>query len=451
MDKTTEKIAKYAASLTTKDITQGALHAVKRSLVDSVGCALGAFAAEPVKVGRRLASRVSSTMPASLLGTSIKTSPEMAAFVNSTMIRYLDFSDDYLRNDGPHPSDNIGGVLAVAEAMHADGKTLACGITLAYELACNLVDTAQFCYRGWDYTTETSVGSALGAAKILGCSKEQMANAIALAIAPNIALWQTRQGGLSMWKGCAGPNGSRNGVFATLLASEGMTGPDEVIEGPCGLWNQVTGKFKLDPFGGGERRFKIEGTYFKYRPVMYTVLLPIETALAIRERIDLDNIESIKLYLDYFSMKSPKPDAAKWDPQTRETADHSIPYLTGAALVDGEISEKTYTPERYRDPYILSVVQKITIEEDPQYSKEWPETFNCRIEVTDKSGKKTIQHCINPKGHPANTMSDAEIEDKFLRLVEHTLTPKQAKNVLDVMWNLEKVKDVGQILDAVVI
>jgi 2-methylcitrate dehydratase len=390
-------------------------------------------------------------MPATLIGTSIKTSPEWAAFVNSCMIRYLDFNDDYLRNDGPHPSDTIGGVLAIAEANHADGKALACGITLAYELDCNLVDTAQFCFRGWDYTTETTLGVALGAAKILGCNKEQMANAIALAIAPNISLWQTRQGGLSMWKGCAGPNGSRNGAFAALLASEGMTGPDEIFEGVNGLWNQVTGKFKLDPFGGGGRPFKIEGTYFKYRPVMYTVLLPIETAITIRDKIDLDNIESIKLFLDDFSLKSPKPDAAKWDPQTRESADHSIPYLTGAVLVDGEITEKTYTPERYRDPYILSIVKKITIEEDPQYSKEWPDTFNCRIEVTDKQGKKVIQHNINPKGHPANPMSDAEIEEKFLRLVERTLTPKQARNALDIMWNLEKVKDVSQILESVLV
>ena len=218
MDKTADKISTYAASFTPSDVTPEALHAVKRSLIDSIGCALGAFSAEPVKIARRLASRVSSNMPASVLGTLIKTSPEMATFVNGTMIRYLDFSDDYINKDGPHPSDNISAVLAICEALHADGKSLACGITLAYEIVDRLVDSTTFRGRGWDYVTEHAIGSALGAGKVLGLSKEQMAQALALAIAPNISLGQTRTGELSMWKGCAGPNAARNGVFVALLA-----------------------------------------------------------------------------------------------------------------------------------------------------------------------------------------------------------------------------------------
>jgi 2-methylcitrate dehydratase len=134
MDQTVERIAAYAASLTYPDLNPKAVHAVKRSLIDSVGCAIGAFSAEPVKIARRVASRVSSNMPASLLGTTIKTSPEMAAFVNGLMVRYLDFNDDYLNKDGPHPSDNIGALLGLCEALHKDGKSLACGIALAYEI-----------------------------------------------------------------------------------------------------------------------------------------------------------------------------------------------------------------------------------------------------------------------------------------------------------------------------
>jgi len=450
MDQTVNKMSSYAAALTNSDLTPEALHAVKRSLVDTVGCALGAYAAEPVKIGRRLASRVTSAEPATLFGTATRTSPEMAAFVNGVMVRYLDFNDDYLNKDGPHPSDNIPAILAICESRHADGRTLARGITLAYEMVDQLVDVADFNFRGWDYVTETAVGTAMGAGNILGLSKEQMAHALALAIAPNIGLWQTRVGELSMWKGCAGPNAARNGLFAALLASEGLTGPNQIIEGRCGLWNQVTGRFELGPFGGNGRPFKIEETFFKYRPVMYTILLPVETAFSLRSKVDIEESDHIKVYLDAFCIGS-SSGPEKYDPHTRETADHSIPYLTVAALVDGEITEKTYLPERYRNPHILSLLKRFTMEEDPQFTREWPKTFNCRIEVTSKSGQRWVEHLKNPKGHPANPMTDREIEDKFLRLTHNVFTSRQAQHVLDLLWHVEKVEDVRCIVEAVMI
>jgi 2-methylcitrate dehydratase len=386
-------------------------------------------------------------MPATLLGTTIRTTPEMAAFVNGIMVRYLDFNDDYINKDGPHPSDNIPAILAIAEALHTDGKSLACGITLTYEIIDNLVDRAEFSSRGWDYVTESSIGSALGVGKILGFPKEKMAQAMALAIVSNIGLRQTRTGELSMWKGCAGPNGARNGLFAALLAWEGMTGPNQIIEGPCGLWNQVTGRFDLGPFGGKGHPFKIEETFFKSSPMMYTVLLPVETALELRDKVDINEIDSIRIVLDGFSWFTSKH-PEKWDPHTRETADHSIPYLVVAALVDGEISDKTYTPERYRDPQILALLNKVKMEEDPEYTRQFPKTFNCFIEVIGKSGQRWTQHRKNPKGHPANPMSDGEIEEKFLSLTRDTLNPEQARNGLELLWHLEELEDVGKILDA---
>jgi 2-methylcitrate dehydratase len=447
MDQTTELISSYAANLSYSDLTPEAIHAVKRSVIDSLGCALGATTAEPVRIAKRLASRVSSTMPATLLGTSIKTTPEMAAFVNGIMVRYLDYSDDYINKDGPHPSDNIPAVLAIAEALHADGNSLVCATTLTYEIIGHLVDRAEFSSRGWDYVTESSIGSALGVGKILGLPREKMAQAIALAIAPNISPRQTRTGELSMWKGCAGPNAARNGLFAALLAWEGMTGPNQIIEGPCGLWTQVTGPFDLKPFGGKGRPFKIEKTFYKPKPMMYTVLLPVETALELRNKVDIDEIESIRIVLDGFSRFTSKH-PEKWDPHTRETADHSIPFLIVAALLDGDISDKTYTSMRYRDPEILALLKKVTLEEDPEYTRQFPQTFNCRLEVMGKSGQKWTHYRKNPKGHPGNPMSDEEIVEKFLILVGDTLTPQQAQNVLELLWHLEELEDVGQIFAA---
>lgn len=458
MDKTQDKISTYAANLSVKDITPQALHAVKRSLVDSIGCALGAFSADTAQVVRRVASRVSSTTPATLIGTSTKTSPDLAAFANGTMVRYLDYSDDYVKKDGPHPSDSLPAVLATAESLHADGMTFACGLTLAYEIIDRLVDSADFMFRGYDYAPEHSIGSALGCGKVMGLSKVQMGHALSLAIVPNIALGQTRKGHVSMWKACAGPNAARNGLFAAMLASEGLAGPNDPIEGPFGLMNKVTGPFELRPFGGNGRPFEIEETFFKYRQVVYSALLPVEIAIELHGKVDIDNIESITIFLHRrpVGTKESPEDPEKWDPKTRETADHSVPYCVVAALADGQITRDTFAPEHFRSPRLLALLKKVQVREDPEYSRVFYDTevtaeYHARLEIVEKSGKKTVQHKMNPKGHPGNPMSDAEINSKFMELTAAALEPAQAKAALDIMWHLEDVKDMGQIPESVVI
>lgn len=451
MDKTADLISEYAASLTITDLTPEALHAVKRSLVDSVGCALGAFFGDPIKIARRLAEKMSGTsagLSSSVFGTRLQVQPDMAAFVNGFMIRYLDFNDDDIsKESGPHPSDMIGAILSITDAIHANGSDLALGITIAYEIMGQIVDRAKRRSTGWDYGYQHAMGASMGAARVLGLSKEQMMHALSLAITPNISLLRTRMGQLSMWKAGAGCAGGRNGLFAAMLAMEGMTGPSEPIEGRNGLWDKVTEPFGLDPFGGNGQRFKIEDTFFKPRPIMYPSLLIVETALEMRDKVDINTVESIKLNPPWFLQDEP----GYWDPQTRETADHSQPYALVAALVYGEISHETFTPEHFRNPIVLDLLKKLTMETHPKYETDFPETFHCRIEITDKSGEKYVQERKNNVGHPANPMSDKAIEEKFCELTEKVLTKKQTKTALDLMWNIEKLDDVGKIFETIVI
>lgn len=446
-DATVELISEYAAHLNFGHVRPEAVHAVKRSLIDSIGCALAAHAAEPVAIARRIAARTQSTAPATLLGTAIKTSPEMAAFVNGSMVRYLDFNDDYLNNDGPHPSDNIAAVLAMCEAANGSGKDLVRGIALAYEMVGQLVDHATFKFKGWDYVTETTIGTALACGNILRLSMDQMRQCLALAIAPNIALFQNRAGELSMWKACAGPNAARNGVFAAQLAAEGMTGPNFVIEGKFGLWNQVTGPFKLGAFGGTEQPFKVERTFFKPKPMMYTGMLAVEIALALRDQVDVGEIDAIRIFLDRFCISSSNG-KERFDPQTRETADHSIPYLVVAALIDGEISDRSFTPERFRGEKALALLRTVTVAEDPEYTAQWPDPFNCRIEITNRQGRVVSRHGINPKGHPSNPMSDGELDAKFLELAGSVLGRGRASEALQLLWRIEEAESISGIFDA---
>jgi 2-methylcitrate dehydratase len=285
----------------------------------------------------------------------------------------------------------------------------------------------------------------------MGLSSDQLANAVGLAVVANICLRETRTGHISNWKGFAGPNGSRSGVYSALLAQEGITGPPKPFEGRAGFMKQLNTPFELGALGGGEIPFKVEGTFFKYIPVRYEIQLPILVALEIRQRISLSDVVTIRVHVEKKNALDRNQSPEPWNPTSRETADHSGPYLIGAALVDGGISEKTFTAQRYRAPEIIELIQKISLVEDPQYTAAFPRAFNCRFEVLLKSGEVVTVHRTNPKGHPANPMSDQELEAKFLKQVENIIPSQQSRKLLDTLWTLERLNRISELFPLMVV
>jgi 2-methylcitrate dehydratase len=447
MDATAEKFIRFTTDIAYEDLSEGAIHAAKRSIVDSVGCAIGAFQEQPCIALRSYASQTTATSGATIFGTKSKTSPEVAALVNGTMIRYLDFSDDYFGGKGltgPHPSDNIGGVLAIAESIGGSAKEFLLGVVVAYEACGQLAAQVDLGPRaGWDYPVLHAVGSALGAAKVLHLSADQTLQALGMAVIPNNGLRETRHGEISNWKGIAGPNGSRNGIFSSLLAKEGITGPPAPFEGLAGFMKVVSGPFEVDSFGSKDTRYRVEDTFLKALPVRYTLQLPIWMALELRGLVGPDEVESVTVYLSARDVFDREKHPALWNPRSRETADHSGPYLIGAAMIDGKINAQTFTEERFRDAEILRFTQKISMLEDPGYTAIYPSTFKSRFEVTLTSGEVRIIERENPKGHPANPMSDEEIELKFYKLVDGIIPQDQATELLRRLWQLEDLEDLS--------
>ena len=281
MDRTTEMLASYACRLSYEDLGPKTVHQVKRTLVDTLGCAMGGFVSEPAKIARGMASTVTSTTPARVLGTTEYTSPDMAGFANGVMVRYLDCNDSYFSPGGGHPSDMIPAVLAVADPMVADGRTVVTAIALAYEVFCRLSDVVVAGNLGWDQGMFSVIGAACGAGKVLGLDQERMANAISLAITPSLPLAVTRSGELSMWKGCATAAATRSAIFAVTLAAEGMNGPQEPFDGKRGLWEQAVGKpveIPAFPLGGSrsdDDPFRITQTIVKSYPSQIHTQAPI--------------------------------------------------------------------------------------------------------------------------------------------------------------------------------
>jgi 2-methylcitrate dehydratase len=450
MDPTTEYLSDYVCKLTYEDLSPEATHQVKRTLIDSLGCAVGAFDSEPASIARRMASRVQGSPPARILCTSQETSADMAAFANTCLVRYLDCNDAYAARGTGHPSDMIPGVLAVAGSHRMHGRAVITAITAAYEVFCRLADEVP--PKGWDQGMFVAIGATCGIGMILGLDRKAMGNAISIAISTGVPLGATRIGELSMWKGCATAAAVRTGVFAAELAAEGMTGPGNPFEGRNGLWQSLEIETpKWQQFGGGAEPFRITGTSFKAYPSVIHTQGPIGLVLELRQRVGTAEIESVKLATYFEAVRRTATEAEKWDPKTRETADHSIPYLVAAAFQDGGVTPATFAPSRIQDPTLRSLIKKLTVVEEPEFTRRYPAESCSRIEVTTMDGRRVVAETSHPKGHYRNPLTDREVEEKFRGLASGALGVEGSSQVLAEVWDLENCSTLDKLFESLVI
>ncbi len=443
------RLAEYAHGLRFEDLDPATVHEVRRRLIDSLACAAGAWQAAPVQVARRLATRVRSEPGATFLGGGHATSPDLAAFVNGILFRYLDYNDTYLSKEPAHPSDNFAAVLAAGEAAGANGRQLIVAAVLAYEIQCRLCDAASIRARGWDHVTYGAFSTAAAAAKLFGLGVDGIEQALNLAGTPNVALRQTRAGELSEWKGCAFANAARNGVFAAMLAAEGLTGASPIFEGEMGFWKQVSGPFQLAPLGGepGSDGFMIRRTSIKFWPAEYHSQSAIHAALELRGTIpDVDSIASIDIHSFDAAVDIIGKDPEKWQPRTRETADHSLPYCTAVALREGNVTLDSFDEQHLNDPALLSLVAKIRIHRDAALTARYPRGIPNRIMVTLADGSVRTAENEFPRGHDQNPMTDAEVEEKWRRMSAPLLDAGRQSEVLKNCWQLESVVRPGELL-----
>lgn len=449
MDKTTEKLARYATSLRYEDLTPAAVHTAKRLLIDAIACTIGGYHSQPAAVARSLAAQTSGKPPARVLGSGMFTSMEAATFANSVMLRYLDFNDTYTSIGEGHPSDALPAILAVAEGYKADGPQTLLAMVTAYEIYNALCDATSLRDKGWDHGYFVVFAATIGAGKLLGLDMSRMGNAIALASAPNVPTRQTRSGELSMWKGCACAAAARAGVFAALLAKEGMSGPTEAFEGRHGVFEQVTRPFELPALGGDRRGFGVERTGIKYFPTEYHSQIPLELILRLRERVAPEDVEQVHVETYHLAYSEIGSEPQKWDPKTRETADHSLPYMLAAALQDGCISLATFDMERIRNPGLRPLMNRIKVSENPEFTGAFPRAMTNRIEIVTKTGQRLIEHGRYPKGHFENPMSDAEVETKYRGLCHERLSEERSESLLSALWGLDREGEIGKVLELV--
>ncbi|MCS7117734.1 MAG: MmgE/PrpD family protein [Thaumarchaeota archaeon] len=445
-----ERIADYVTSLEFKDLVPELRREVSRRVVDSLATMYGAAYAEPVVVARKVAEKFKTVQGSSLLLSGQKVSPDMAAFANGVAVRYLDFNDTYLSKEALHPSDMIPGLIALGESVGASGRDLVTSVVAAYEVALALADTVTLRDRGYDHVANIAFGAAAGAAKLLELDHGRTVQAVNIAGVNAAALRQTRAGELSMWKGCAAAYAARHGVFAAMLASEGMTGPSPIFEGEMGFWKVVAGTFPNVPsFGGMDGEpFRTHMTSIKRWPVEYHSMSAVEAAIELRRELaDVSNVRSVEIFTFTVSHKIIVKDPEKWKPKTRETADHSLPYITARTLIDGDIWVDSYTDEKLNDPKVLELLAKTRVEVDPKYDEIYPSAVPNRVVLKTLDGRTLSKEVVYPIGHYRNPISDGQLVEKFKRLVNPVLGVERSEQLLRVATSVENVRSVSELTE----
>jgi 2-methylcitrate dehydratase len=337
----------------------------------------------------------------------------------------------------------------VAEGERASASELLTAIVIAYEVNCRLVDALDISKRGWDPSVFGLPAVALAAGRLMKLSPDQLTQAVNIAINDHVPLAQTRVGALSDWKGIAAAEAGRNAVFAARLARAGVTGPAPIFEGQSGFFAQVSGPavVDVDAFGRQGTQFRLHKCSLKpYPAVIYTQTAVVAGIEVAKEAGSLDRIASIDIATTARGFQRTGSEPEKWSPKTRETADHSLPYVTARAMFDGTITNDSFAPQKFRDPAVLAFMQKIKVAEDPALTARGGGAVPTRVTATLTDGRKISREVDYAPGFAERPMSRADVEAKFRGNVGKRWPAKQTDDVLKALWDLDRAKSLALLL-----
>lgn len=442
-----EDIARWLVELRYEDLPANVIAAAKRVTLDSLGCVLGALDAEPVRDARKVIALQGGNPQATIIGVGGKAACDQAAFVNAMALRYLDYNDYIALGRPHHGSMNVAPALAAAEMQQASGKDFLLGLVAGYELEVRLRDAiAAREPEGWDRASIVAqYSSAAAAGKLLRLDAAKLANALAIAGSNANVLSEVRRGAeMTPAKGSAEPMAVRNGVFAALLAREGLTYPLTMLDGEYGFGKMVAA---LDQpvLRNRTGEFQILKSCIKLWPCVGTAQAPIAAALEIRKQQPQANgIDRIPVDLSNFAYR--QQIAYPAEIRTREHADHSVPYVIARALLDGKIVADDFDEKRFRDPAALALMKKIELRSDPSLPDA---DLGARVQVTSRAGRIYKADVPIPPGNIRNPADDTSVAKKFTTLAENVLDRAGSQQAIDAILSVDKMPRLEKLLGAV--
>ena len=412
---TTDELATFVQEVSAEEFSEDTQEELKKRVLDSIGIGINALGAKPVEIVHQTVQRANPGDNCTLWGRSESTSPVGAAMHNTALTRYLDFMDSFLApGETPHPSDNIGAVVAAAEAADVSGEKVLEGIGVAYEVQGELAWNAPVRDKGWDHVTHTVISATCGVAKVLDLDVETTRDAIGIAGTAHNALRVTRTGGINEWKGIASANAARNAVYAALLASEGMEGPKNLFEGQKGWKQTISGEFEVDLDPGCTRVHDVMTKRYVAETYAQSA---VEGVIELAEQEGIDGSDVELIYLETFAGAKLIIGGGEGDRHTVETkaqADHSLPYMLAAALLDREMGNAQYEPERIKRDDVQYLLRHVTVEEDEEFTERFEAgEMPARVTIELEDGTTHVVEKDAFQGHPTNSMSWDQIETKF--------------------------------------
>lgn len=448
-----QELARFVEEARFEDLSAAALEQLKIRVLDTIGVAIGALGAPPMRAVRGLVLALGGRPDATLIGGG-RTAPDRAAFHNGALSRYLDFMDSYIAvGETCHPSDNLGAVLAAAEMRHAQGSDLIVALAVAYQVHARMSDVAPVRDKGFDHTTQGAYAAAAGVAKALGLPREQIANAIAVSGTANNALRVTRTGALSHWKGLAYPNTAMSATHAALLAARGITGPQAVFEGNKGFKEAIAGPFELD-----WRREDLEAvrrTIVKRHNAEIHAQSALDAALEIRARpqFNVDAVRAVRLktFAVAHRIIGGGEEGDKRTVRTKEEADHSLPYMLAVALIDGEVQPEQYAAERIVGADVQDLLRKVTITPDPALSARFPAQLPADLEIELDGGAVLRAKRDDYHGFHTRPFDWAAARAKFDRVTAAFIDSAERDAIAEVIVTLDErsVADLASRLGAI--
>ena len=448
-----EQLGTFVARASYDDLSANAREHLKIRILDSLGCAIGALNAGPVRLIRDQIQEFDGAGICTCIGGG-RSAPDRVAFYNSALVRYLDFNDSYLApRETCHPSDNLGAVLAAAEYHDSSGRELLVALAVSYQVQCRLSDAAPVRDKGFDHTTQGSYAVAAGVARALQLDAMRTAHAIAISGAAFNALRVTRTGTLSHWKGLAYANTAFGATHATFLAGRGITGPLEVFEGNKGFMDSIAGRFEIDWLQ--EDLERVTRTSIKQFNAEIHSQSAIEGLLELRDRhgfhgADVESIE-IEIFDVAHKIIGGGEEGEKKSVDTKEQADHSLPYLLAVALLDGQLMPEQYLPERLHREDVQKLLQRIDVRPNASYSARFPAEMPCSITVTLKDRRTFKIEKSDYRGFVSRPIDWNGAIHKFKRLAGTRCDSSAIDEITGIIASLEqaRVQDLMHTLEKV--
>lgn len=444
-----KQMADFALNLQFNQIPPEAVKEAKRFLLDSMGCALAAVPNEDMQAMYRFTEKLGGAPEATVIGNGLRTNAPNAALMNCLLTRAIDYNDIYWEQDPNHPSDIIGAALAAAEANGKNGQDALVAILIAYELALRWCHAAEPGVRevGWHHASLTQFVSPLVAGRMYDLDMDQLVAAVGISGSSHFTLGGVVAGHLTNMKNTANPLASQAGVYAAMMAQEGYTGPVEVVEGKEGLI-EVLNNVQWNPdevTKGLGKEFLITQCSYKAFPTEALTHQPISAALKACSDHDIAAEDVAEILVETTTRGADiLSDPSKYKPETKETADHSLPYVIAAAVADGNVLPDSFTDEKLKDPRIWDLLGKIEVVADPEIDALFPGVKRARVTITTTSGDKHQAQVDHAKGSPQNPMSDEELVAKFMANSEKVIDSKRQKEIVDRTWGFDEIDDLEE-------